>query len=187
MNEGKLRSSIRKDARELLKMGTSRQDTYLQLKEKFNYPKQVADVMKTMPSQAALKKYGVYNHILLGIILLMPVLLIIRSGNHASYIAFLFYAYIVASRTLEFYIVLTTLSGFALIATIGIMILQPLAPGEWIDAILILILLIPMAIMPIWIKKRFCPPPEIKYEEYTYANGISRRKPIYTFKDIQQT
>lgn len=187
MNDGKLRSSIRKDARELLKVGTSRQDTYLQLKEKFNYPKQVADVMKTMPSQAALKKYGIYNHILLGIILLMPVLLIIRSGNHAANVAFLFYAYIVASRTLEFYIILTTLSGLALIATIGIMIFQPFAPGEWVDALLLLILLIPMAIMPVWIRKRFCPPPEIKYEDYTDANGISRRKTIYTFTDIQQT
>lgn len=139
VNQGKLRATIRKEARQILGMGTARHEAYLQLKEKYQSPKQVSDVIKNMPSQAALKKYGVYNHILLGIILLIPVVLLIRSDNPATFVAFLFYAYIVASRTFEFYWVLTTLAGFALIAMVGILILQPVEPGEWPDILLLLI------------------------------------------------
>lgn len=183
--EGKLRAKIRKEARQFLETGTSRHETYLQLKEKYHCPKQVADVIRNMPSKAALEKYGVYNYILLGLILLIPVVFLLRSDNLGTLLAFLFYAYIVASRTFEFYWVLTTLAGFGLIGMTGLLIFQPVGPGEWPDVAMLLILLIPMTILPVWVRKKLCPPPKAENEEYIDSKGITRMKTVYIFPDIE--
>src|SRR5687768_10911248 len=92
------KSEVRKEAREMLKAGTSRQEVYETLTEKYKYGKEVADIVKFLPSRAASKKYDYWNSILLVVIIILAGLFFLTGGGLGILIWFGVIIYGVATK-----------------------------------------------------------------------------------------
>ncbi len=60
------KKQVKKRAKELLKTGIPKQEADEQLSEEFQNKTIIANIHKRLPSSKTLKKYGIWNSVLLG-------------------------------------------------------------------------------------------------------------------------
>ena len=176
------KKEVKKEAKQLLKQGSTKQETFNKLKEKYKYSKEIADIVKYIPSEKAKKKYSMWNYILLAILIITTTLYMITAPSIGIILWYGLLIYAVARMLIKYYMWVTVFSALGLIgviigvATTGAIIL-------WTNAIIFLILIIPSLIIPIWISKKFCPPPKEKKEMYIDIAGQKRLRIVYEFMD----
>lgn len=172
---------VRNEAMSMVRQGATRQETFNTLKEKYKYAKEIAAVVKFIPSKAAKKKYGIWNYILLAMLLAIMTLFMLSSPSIGILIWYGLLIYAVARMLVEYYIYVTVLSIFGLISGVAIFIISETMTLP--DAIVLSIITLPSSILPIWISKRLCPSPNEKKESYTNKAGQQRLRIIYEFSD----
>ncbi len=165
----------------MLRQGATRQEVFKILVEKYKYAKEIATIVKFIPSNAAKKKYGIWNFILLAILLAIITLFMVSSPSIVNLVWYGILIYVVASMLVEYYIYVTVFSVFGLIAGVAIFITSETMTLQ--DAIVLSIITLPSAVLPIWISKRLCPPPIEKKESYTNKTGQKRLRVLYEFSD----
>jgi len=171
-------------AKELLKQGKSRQETFELLVDKYKYTNKVLEVMKQMPSAKAIEKYGKWNYVLLGIMLLTVALYSLTIGAGGWHILYGFLIYAVATKRYEHYIWISLLSFVVVVAMSVVLIIYFNEPGNnWFIAF-ILALHMPMIYLPFWIEKKLCPSPKERREWYADYEGKDKIKIVYEFSDL---
>jgi hypothetical protein len=175
---------IRNEARQLLKQGTSKQETFEILKEKYKYSKDVADILKNLPSQQTIEKYGKWNYVLLGLLVLTALIFFWATPTIGIVLWYGLLIYAVAKMLVKYYIWVTAFSAFAIIGFIAIIFTSDGATTNWSNVIIMISLVIPTLILPMWLEKKLCPKPTERKEEYTNSQGQQRLKIVYEFPDL---
>ena len=174
------KKEIKKEARQLLKEGTPKQEAFEILKEKYKYSKIIADILKNIPSKQAIERYGKWNNVLLAILILTLVLSLLTAPS----IGMLWYVlliYVVARKLVKYYIWITVISAMGIIGSVAIMATSNIVFENWIGLIIIFVIIIPSLIIPIWLEKKLCPKPKEKKVKYTNSLGQKRLKIVYEF------
>jgi len=180
------KSIITKEARILFKKGTSKQETFQILSEKYKSSKVVSDILKNIPSLQAAKKYGVWNFLLLVLLLLTTLFFVKQKPTISTFGIFLWYGillYIVARMLVKYYVYVALLSSITIISLTCLLFFFDSSQVNWIEIGLLLILTISTLILPIWLEKKLCPKPNETKEVYTNSEGQQRQKIVYEFKD----
>lgn len=177
------KKEIRDEARQLLKQGTSKQDTFEILREKYKYAKDVADILKNLPSQQAIEKYRKWNYVLLGLLVLSTAIFFWAKPTLGITLWYGLLIYAVARILVKYYIWVTLLSAIVIISSIAVFLTYQRAVTNWTDIIIMLSLIIPTFILPIWLEKKLCPKPTERKEQYTNEQGQQRLKIVYEFAE----
>ncbi len=176
------KNEISKAAKQLIKQGASRQRAFDILVEKYKYTRDVSEVIKHLPSSEAIKKYGLWNYVLLGILILITGLFMLAYFSPGYLLWNGLLMYVVARMLVKYYILVSVLSGIGILGSIA-----GLATNDnitWSNMLIFFLLIIPACILPIWLKKKLCPPPSEKKVKYTNSEGQLRVKIVYEFKDM---
>jgi hypothetical protein len=185
MTDKKLnKKEIRKEARQLLKQGTSKQETFELLVDKHKYTKEIADILKNIPSAIAIAKYGIWNHVLLAILILTTIIFFLVAPSIGTLLWYGLLIYGVATKRINYYMWVTVMSSFALVVFIVIILTSSSETFYWTRTIIMMILIIPSCILPIWLEKKLYPKPTEKKVQYTNTQGQQRMKIVYEFTDI---
>ncbi len=174
-------SEVSKEAQQLLKDGLTKQEAFETLVKKYNSTKIVADVIKHIPSLTAISKYGKWNTVLLVNIILTAIMFIILAPSTITVIEYVIMIIIVVSKRTKFYIFISALAILSLIIFSVIIFTDSTSSIMWIPTIIALLLLIPNAILPLWLEKKLCPKPIEKKEKYTNTQGEERLRINYEF------
>ncbi len=178
------KNEIVEKAKELLKQGRTRQETFELLVDKYKYTNKVLEVMKQMPSSKAIEKYGKWNNVLLGIMLLIVAMFSVSIGPGSLLILYGFLIYAVITKRFEHYFWISILSFVILIAVLTISIININKSIDVLAIVLILALHLPMIYLPYWIEKKMCPKPKEHREWYTNHEGRDKIKIVYEFSDL---
>jgi hypothetical protein len=178
------KSEIKKEAKEFLKQGKSRQETFELLIEKHKYITDVADVLKQLPSAKAIEKYGKWNNVLLGIMLATALFYLILIGVGAWLIWYGVLIYVVVKRRFENYFWVSILAFIIFVAVLIIWIRNFNESLDYLAIALILGLHMPMIYLPFWLEKKLCPKPKQHRELYTNPEGRDKIKIMYEFSDL---
>ena len=183
------KKEIDKEARELLKQGMPKQEAFETLVDKYKYAKDVADVVKNIPSAERIQKYGVWNTVLLIWLIIIELLVIVTSPS----IGILWYGlliYAVAKKLVKYYGWITLLAVLGALGSIATVALS--GPGSFssisfnasvVTILLLLVLYIPTCILPYWLEKKLCPAPTERKEMYSNSEGEKRMRLVYQFHD----
>jgi len=177
------KKEIANDARQLLKQGTSKQQTFETLVDKYKYGKDVADVLKNIPSLIRIQKYGAWNFLLLFLLILIVLISLFLTGPSFIVLYYGLLIYAVAMKQVKFYMWISLLSTCALIGFVAIILTTENAKLNWPALIAILGLTIPTFILPLWLEKKLCPKPIERKEQYTNSNGEQRMRIVYYFNE----
>ncbi len=176
------KNDIRKGAKILLNQGNTKQETFDLLVEKYNFSHEIASILNNIPSSKAIEKYGIWNHILLAILLLTSIFFVIYS-IYAPLIYYGILIYGVASRRVNFYIWITIISSIGFIGLIAVIVTSSLINLDW-TVVILFGLYLTSIILPIWLEKKLCPKPIKRKEKYTNSEGQQRFKIAYEFSDV---
>ena len=174
---------IRVEAKELLKQGMSRQETYEQLTEKFKYRKTVADVLKNLPSKKAKDKYKKWNFTLLGLLVVTTVIYFLATPTIVIILWYGLLIYAVARMLTKYYIWVTALTAFGLIAGTVVIFMSDSSSTNWTNVLILLVLNLPILILPIWLTNKLTPNPIEKMEKYQGKDGRQRIRVHYEFPE----
>jgi hypothetical protein len=177
------KTAIIKEAKQILKNGTSRQETFEMLNQKYKNAKTVSDIIKNLPSSLAIKKYGLWNYTLLGLLILTATSLMLANPSIGTLLWYGLLIYAVAKMLVQYYIWVTILATIGIIGIVGILIINNTEPIKWTNLIIAFILMLIYLVLPIWIKNKLCPKPNEVKEKYTNSQGQLRLRIIYGFKD----
>lgn len=183
-NENLNKKEIRKEAKQLLKQGTSKQETFELLVDKHKYTYEIADILESIPSAKAIAKYGIWNHVLLAIIILTTIVFFLTTYSIGTLLWYGLLIYGVATKRINYYMWVTIMSLFALVVFIVTFLTSSAETFYWTRTIILIILIIPSCILPIWLEKKLCPKPTEKKVLYTNSQGQQRMKIVYEFTDI---
>ena len=183
MNDRKQPSKklIRQEAKELLKQGNSRQETYEQLAEKFRYRKTVADVLKNLPSKKAKDKYRKWNFLLLGLLILTAVFYFLATPTIGVVLWYGLTIYAVARMLTKYYMWVTILTALGLVGGAIAIFVGNHQSVDWVNIIVLLVLNIPLLMLPIWLTKKLTPNPVEKKERYQGKDGTQKMRLTYEF------
>ena len=176
------KKEVIKEAKDLLKKGDSKQDAYLVLKEKYKSPKEIAELLKNIPSTLAIEKYIKWNYTLLALLIVTTAIVMSINPLIGFLIWYGFIIFIVARVLVKYYYWVSMMTGFGLFGGI-ILAITSNEEINWIGTSLILILIIPSFILSIWLPKKLCPPPVEKKVKYFDKTGLQRLKLVYEFAD----
>lgn len=177
------KKEVRKEAKELLKQGISKQQVFERLVEKHLYSIEIADILSNIPSPKAISKYGVWNNVLLGVIILNALIFFISSPPIGVSLWFGLLIYGVLTKKINYYKWVAILSF--LIITIFVVLMFNDSGGNDFSFSLISILTINLisCILPIWLERKLCPKPKEDKILYTNSLGEQKYKMTYQFKD----
>ncbi|MCL2247003.1 MAG: hypothetical protein FWC10_07825 [Lentimicrobiaceae bacterium] len=180
------KKEIRKEAKQLLNQGDkTKQEVFELLVDKYKYSKDVAGVLKYIPTKQAVKKYGIWNSILLIFLVITTILVFLTMPIQLIWYVPLIY--IVASKKLQYYFWVTVL--FSLMAIgffivfISTLFTQPFDTTIWIFVVVSMFFVIPGCILPLWLQKKLCPKPIERREVYVNAEGNKRVQLVYEFPE----
>lgn len=177
------KKEVRKDAKELLKQGVCKQQVFKTLVEKHKYSIEVANILTYLPSQKAIKKYGIWNYVLLVAICLNALILLFNSPNIGAILWFGLLIYGVITMRINYYKWVAILSFF-LITTFVVLIFYNQGGNNYsLSLISILISNIISLILSIWLETKLCPKPKEEKVQYTNSEGEQKFKMTYQFKD----
>jgi amino acid transporter len=182
-NRELIKTEIRKEAEVFIAGGTSKQETFRRLAEKYHNPKLVADAVKFIPTPEAIRMYRKWNWVILAIIVIAAGAALVAKPNVGVALWLVALAYIVYKMLIEYYIWVTALAGFGLISILAIMANEESLASQWTEVIFILLPLIPLIIMPLWLKNKMCPPPNEQKEACTDSHGHRKYRIVYTFPE----
>lgn len=151
------KKEIDKEARKLLKEGTSKQQVYEMLVSKYNYAKDVADVLKGIPSLSRVKKYGLWNDVLLALLLIILLNSILTKVT-LSIVWYLLLIYAVSQKLVKYYSWITFLSITGAFVFVIMLILTP-DKVSILSIVILASILLPTCILPSWLENRLCPEP----------------------------
>lgn len=174
------KKEIKKEAHQLLKEGTPKQETFEILKEKYKYTKIIADLLKTIPSKQAIDRYGKWNNTLLSL-LILTVVLSLATAPSIGLIWYGLLIYAVARKLVKYYVWISVLSAFGIIAFLVIAFTSNTAAVNWLNLIILIVLILPLLLLPIWLEKKLCPKPKESKVKYTNSKGQKRLKIVYEF------
>ncbi len=183
-NEKLNKNEIIKEAKQLLKQGNSKQETFELLVDKHKYTKEVADLLKKIPSAKAIAKYGIWNHILLANLILTTVIFYLTAPSIGILFWYGLLVYGVATKSINYYMWVSGMSSLALLAFIVIILTSSSETSNLTKTVFMLILIIPSCFLPIWLEKKLCPKPTEKKVQYTNLQGQQRMKIVYEFTDL---
>lgn len=173
---------IRKEAKTLLNQGITKQETFELLVDKYKFSHEIASVLNNIPSAKAIAKYGIWNNILLALLILTSIIYFINSAfMPIIYNGFL--AYGVISKRVNFYIWITILSSMGLIVLVAIILTDSSITIDW-KVMILLGIYLTSTILPIWLEKKLCPKTTERKEIYTNSEGQQKSKIIYDFSDV---
>lgn len=172
---------VKTEAKLMLQHGLSKQETFDNLLDKYKYAKEIAAVVRFIPSEPAKMKYRIWNYFLIAILLLIMTLFMLSSHSVVTLIWYGLLIYVVAEMLVEYYIYVTVFSVFGLISGVAIFITSETM--TLLDAIVLAIITLPSSILPIWIAKKLCPPPIERKESYINKSGEQRLRIKYEFSD----
>jgi len=179
-----LKKEISKDARQLFKQGgKTKQEVYEFLVGKYKYAKDVADVLKYIPSTQAMAKYGKWNTILLSLLILTAIIFFLVSPSIATLLWYGFLIYGVATMRIKYYVWVTVLSSCSLLAFIVLTIFYPSEMQYWTRTIFALFLVVSCCFLPVWLEKKLCPKPNERKEKYKNTEGEERMRIVYEFRE----
>ena len=178
------KNDVRKEAIKLLKKGTSKQETFDFLVDKYKFSKEISEVLKNIPSSKAIAKYGIWNNLLIALLILTTIIFLSVSSSIGILLWYGLLIYGVATKRVNYYLWVSVLSTFCLICFIAIFFMNFSEPTNWTITIIMLILIIPSCFLPIWLAKRMCPKPIESKEEYINSEGQKRLKIVYEFTDL---
>jgi len=174
---------IRREAKKLLKTGISRQETYEQLTQKFKYRKLIADVLEDLPSKKAKAKYGVWNYILLALLIVVSVISYFELQSFGSLIYCGILIYVVAKMLTQYYLWITVLSALFLISSVVLFFLEENVVINWLNTFLTLALTIVFLILPTWLANKLTPTPVKNKLSYKAATGKQNFMVNYEFPE----
>jgi hypothetical protein len=175
---------IAKEARQLIKKGISKQETFETLNAKYNSAKEVSDILKYIPSFKAVKKYGVWNYLLLCLLLLSALFFVSHKPSFGVFIWYGSLAYIVARMLVKYYVYVAFLSATTVISLIALILFFDSSKENWYEIGFILALAISTLILPFWLEKKLCPQPTETKELYINSEGQQRQRIVYGFTDL---
>jgi hypothetical protein len=177
------KKEIRNEARQLLKQGTPKQETFEILREKYKYAEGVADILKSLPSQQKIEKYGKWNYVLLALLVFTALIFFWETSTIGILLWYGFLIYVVAKMLVKHYVWVSAFSAIAIISFIAILFTSDTGT-QWASVIIMTSLVIPTLILPMWLKEKLCPKPTERKEEYTNSQGQQRLKIEYEFPDL---
>ena len=181
------KKEIIKEARQLLKQGTSRQATFDILKDKYQYAKDIAGIVKNLPLSKTLKLYRKWNYVLLALLILTTTCFL-WTVTVSSFGILLWYGlqiYAVAKILVKYYLYVAIFSAFVLLCCLIAVIFIVASPTKNGTTLIVMftLLQIPICVLPLWLDKKLYPKPKERKEKYTNSQGQQRMKIIYEFAD----
>ena len=177
------KKEVRKEAKELLKQGIIKQQVFESLVEKHKYSIEIANILTNIPSLKAIKKYRIWNYILLGVIILNTLIFLISAPSISSTLWFSLLIYGVSTMKTNYYKWVAILSFF-IIAIFVVLVLNNSGENNYsFSLISIIILSIISCILPIWLETKLCPKPKEEKVLYTNSKGQQKYKMTYQFQD----
>lgn len=183
VNRELIKTEIRREAELLIAGGTSKNDAFRQLSCKYHNPKLVADAVKFVPSPLILSRYRKWNWIIIATIVIAAGAALVSKPNVGIVVWLFALAYIVYKMMFEYYIWVTALAAFGLIALLAIMANEESLTSQWTRAFIIMVPMIPLIILPLWLKNKMCPPPTEQKEAYTDKLGNRKYRVVYSFPE----
>ena len=177
------KKEILKEAIRLLKEGSSKQEVFDALSIKYSNTKVVADIITYIPSQAAIKKYGIWNYVLLGVLIIIPVIILIGAPPNAALLYFILLIYIVVKRFVRYYSWIAVIAAVFLLSMIGYIFVGNTRNVNWIQFGVLAGGSVILLILSLWIQSKLCPPPIESREENVNKNGERKLKIRFQFKD----
>ena len=182
--ELKLKKRVRKKAMQQLKNSMPKQEVYESLVEEFGHRESVAKIlMQFLPSKKAWKKYGIWNHILSGILIFFFFVIILGGSSVGSILWFGLPTLVVLMRKTRFYFWVVIFSSFGIIGSTVHFFVNYEQGSEIIIGIIFLILLVPVFFLGIWLPKKLTPKPIEEREFYENEHGESRSRISFQFQD----
>jgi hypothetical protein len=174
-------SVIRKEAREMLRNGETRQGTFDALAEKYRHPVATARIIKRQPSKKAMERYSFWNYILFSLLLVNTVLYAFTGSSPSLILYYLILLYPVFRMMVEFYwwLVYFMIAGF-------LSVLAILISGDQKNIVLLgfLVLNVPSILLAFWIPGKMCPAPSETKEKYIAKSGQEHERILFSFRDI---
>jgi hypothetical protein len=176
------RKEITKDAKQLLKQGNTKQQTFELLVDKYKYSKDVADTIKNIPSSDRIQKYGAWNFFLLFLLIIIEVISLLWTSSSFGILWYGLLIYAVSNKLVKYYNWITFLAIIGtLFSIIGLFLsTKPINP---VSIALLVFVFLPTCILPTWLEKRLCPEPTVRKEQYTNSEGEQRMRVVYDFPD----
>ena len=171
------------EAQQLLKQGISKQETFEILKEKYKFTKDVSDMLKNLPSQQAIQKYGKWNYVLLILLISTAILFLLESLSILILLWYGLQIYAVTKMLIKYYSWVSVFSSITLISFIGLIFTNEIPNPNWRNTILLMTLSIPTLIIPLWLENKLCPKPTERMEKYTNSEGQQRLRIVYEFNE----
>lgn len=175
------KQKINKEARRLLKEGTPKQEVFELLKEKYKVTKIIADILKTIPSKQAIDRYGKWNTTLLALLILTTVIFLGAAPSLGIVIWYGLLIYAVARKSVSYYVWISILSAISIIGFLVIIFTSDSVTANWLNIIILFVLIVPSLFLPIWLEKKLCPKPKESKVKYTNSKGQKRLKIVYEF------
>lgn len=176
-------SLMKAKAREILDEGSTKQEAYEQLIMQFGHPTSVANILKRIPSKEAWGKYGLWNHLLSGLMILLFLIVFLPDPNIGAFIWYGLPTVAILTKMTRFYF------WVAILAFIGTMTAVALSFSssaeihtETVVGVLVfLAILLPAGFLAIWLPKKLTPEPEEETEFYENEHGQPRSRIIFKF------
>jgi len=176
--------NLLKEARQLLKQGTTKQETFEILVGKYKSSKVVSDALKNMPSLQAVKKYGFWNYILFVLLLFSALFFAMHKPAFIIYVWYGLLLYVVARMAVKYYIYVALLSVITLITLAVLMITADKSQINWVEIGIICIDAALTLFLSIWLERKLSPKPKEVKELYTNSQGEQKLRVKYEFADI---
>ena len=178
------KTQVKKLAQEKIKLGLSKQQVFEELHKQFKLGTPIADIIQSLPSAAALKKYKAI-HILFLILLSLQLLMLLLTLNLAGIVWTAPMIYFAATYKARYY-------GWALVA--GIYGLLPalqllLSPAQEVGIVgglagfLIFFISLTIPVLGFVLRTKLTPSYSEKKVLYKDSEGKSRFKLVLEFKD----
>jgi len=178
------KDEILKEAGQLLKQGTSKQETFEILVGKYKSSKAVSDVLKNLPSLQAAKKYGFWNYTLFVLLLFSALFFAMHKPTFIIYVWYGLLMYVVARMAVKYYIYVALLSVITLITLAVLMITTDKFQINWVEIGIICIDAALTLFLSIWLERKLSPKPKEVKELYTDSQGEQKLRVKYEFADV---
>lgn len=176
---------LKRKANQVLAQGISKQEAYEQLVAEFGHPDTTATLLRHIPSRMAWKKYGVWNHLLSGLMILLFLMMVLLSPTIGTFLWYGLLLFTILTRKTRFYYWIAILAIIGTLTIVAIAIAS--SGGITVDGIirvsLFFALLLPSTFLAIWLPKKLTPEPQEEREYYENESGEQRSRIIFKFPE----
>jgi hypothetical protein len=170
-------------AKELMNQGITKQEAYEQLILKFGHPTATADLLKRIPSKQAWSKYGIWNHLLSGLMILLFLVVFLPDPAIGTFIWYGLPTVAILAKKTRFYFWVAILAFIGTIGGVALSISSSdhMQTAGILGILILLALLLPAGFLAIWLPKKLTPEPEEETEFYENEHGQQRSRTVFKF------